>query len=243
LVAVLPSTDSTNAEALRRLRLQSAPFVVVAERQTAGRGRRGRAWVSPFAENLYYSLVLRVEGGVTQLEGMSLVVGLAIAQAVRAFGVKNVGLKWPNDVLAGGCKLAGILLELSGDPADVCHLVIGVGINTNMLSGQQDIDQPWTSMRNELGVPIDRNQLVIELGNQLARYLALHREHGFCALLDEWEANHLWQGRMVSLSSGASTIKGVVLGVSHTGAIRLSVDGVELSFSGGELSLRLSDDS
>jgi BirA family biotin operon repressor/biotin-[acetyl-CoA-carboxylase] ligase len=123
-VTVLPSVDSTNAEALRRIEVaQSLPFVVLAERQTSGRGRRGRSWVSPFGENLYYSLVLRVEGGMRQLEGLSLAVGLALLQVIRESGVVEAGLKWPNDVLVGERKLAGVLLELSGDPADVCHVV------------------------------------------------------------------------------------------------------------------------
>ena len=125
-VLVFDSIDSTNAEALRAIEHgQSAPFLVLAERQTAGRGRRGRKWVSPFAENIYYSLVLRIEGGMRQLEGLSLVVGLAVMQTLRELGVSAAGLKWPNDVLVGQKKIAGILLELVGDPADVCHVVLG----------------------------------------------------------------------------------------------------------------------
>ncbi|TKW77880.1 MAG: biotin--[acetyl-CoA-carboxylase] ligase, partial [Bradyrhizobium icense] len=122
----------------------------LAERQSAGRGRRGRPWVSPFAENLYYSLVLRIDGGMRQLEGLSLVVGLAVMRTLQAFGLKDVGLKWPNDVLADGRKITGILLELVGDPADVCHVVLGIGINVNM-QGNEQIDQQWASMRGEAG--------------------------------------------------------------------------------------------
>ena len=132
-VSINHSLDSTNAEALRAVdRGATAPFVVLAERQTAGRGRRGRQWVSPFAENIYYSLVLRMDGGMRQLEGLSLVVGLAVLSALREVGVSDVGLKWPNDVLVNNKKIAGILLELVGDPADVCHVVLGIGINVNM---------------------------------------------------------------------------------------------------------------
>jgi BirA family transcriptional regulator, biotin operon repressor / biotin---[acetyl-CoA-carboxylase] ligase len=244
-VSVLHSVDSTNSEALRHLEAgQSVPFVVLAERQAAGRGRRGRTWISPFAENLYYSLVLRVEGGVRQLEGLSLVVGLALLRALQGMGVDGAGLKWPNDLLVDGRKIAGILLELSGDPADVCHVVIGIGVNVNMLPGQAPpIDQPWTSMRAVLGRGIDRNELVSALNEQLMGYLGLHQERGFSALLEEWQDSHLWQGRQVRLAAGAQELVGVVLGVDVTGAIRLQVDGVERHFSGGELSLRLSDDS
>lgn len=234
--------DSTNAEALRLIAAgQSAPFMVLAERQTAGRGRRGRAWASPFAQNLYCSLVLRVEGGMRQLEGLSLVVGLAVRETLISMGVPKAGLKWPNDVLVDNRKVSGVLLELVGDPADVCHVVLGIGINANMQ--QNDIDQAWTSLSLETGRRIDRNELVALLGGNLEKYLARHREHGFSDLQGEWEAAHLWRGRPVSLIAGSSSVDGIALGIDHRGALRMEIDGVEKSFSGGELSLRLRDDS
>ena len=242
-VFIHETIDSTNAEGLRLAgEGQIAPFLVLAERQSAGRGRRGRQWVSPFAENLYYSLVLRVDGGMRQLEGLSLVVGLAVMRTLQAFGVKDVGLKWPNDVLVRGQKITGILLELVGDPADVCHVVLGIGINVNMQTNDQ-VDQMWTSMRREIGAAIDRNRLVALLSQQLQHELARHRRYGFAAFQEEWEQAHLWQGRSVSLVAGSMRIDGVVLGVDGQGGLRLEVDGVEKSFSGGELSLRLRDDS
>jgi len=241
-VLIHDEIDSTNAEALRLIASgQAAPFLVLAERQSAGRGRRGRAWLSPFAQNLYYSLVLRVEGGMRQLEGLSLVVGLAVRQTLISLGVVSAGLKWPNDVLVDNRKVAGILLELVGDPADVCHVVLGIGINVNMQ--EADIDQAWTSLALECGQLIDRNQLVALLSDNLQAYLARHREQGFSGLQAEWEEAHLWQGRPVSLIAGVNSIDGTVLGVDRQGALRLEVDGVEKSFSGGELSLRLRDDS
>ncbi|PTT61483.1 bifunctional biotin--[acetyl-CoA-carboxylase] synthetase/biotin operon repressor, partial [Pseudomonas sp. HMWF007] len=242
-VTVFDSIDSTNAQALRAIgQGQVAPFLVVAERQIAGRGRRGRKWVSPFAENLYYSLVLRIDGGMRQLEGLSLVVGLAVMQTLRKLGVADVGLKWPNDVLVDSKKIAGILLELVGDPADVCHVVLGIGINVNMQAADE-VDQQWTSMRLESGKSFDRNALVVELSNQLQAYIQRHQVGGFSVLQAEWEENHLWQGRMVSLIAGVNQIDGVVLGIDNQGALRLKVNGMEKVFSGGELSLRLRDDS
>lgn len=242
-VTVLDSVDSTNAEALRAIGQGGlAPFLVLAERQVSGRGRRGRKWVSPFAENLYYSLVLRIDGGMRQLEGLSLVVGLAVLQALRNFGVPSAGLKWPNDVLVGSKKIAGILLELVGDPADVCHVVLGIGINVNMQLADE-VDQQWTSIRLESGKSSDRNALVVELSEQLSAYIQRHQADGFSVLQAEWEANHLWQDRPVSLIAGSSQVDGVVLGIDSQGALRLKVSGVEKVFSGGELSLRLRDDS
>jgi len=242
-VLVYETIDSTNAEALRLIgQGRSTPFLVLAESQTAGRGRRGRQWISPFAENLYYSLVLRVEGGMRQLEGLSLVVGLAVMRVLQALGVKGVGLKWPNDILVSDHKVAGILLELVGDPADICHVVIGIGINVNMQANAQ-VDQAWTSLRRETGKEVDRNHLVVALGKQLGHELERHRQHGFTVFRDEWEQAHAWQGREASLIAGNTRIDGIVRGIDAQGGLRLEIEGVEKSFSGGELSLRLRDDS
>lgn len=237
------SLDSTNAEALRMVgQGVAAPFVVLAERQTAGRGRRGRNWVSPFAENIYYSLVLPVTRGMRQLEGLSLVVGLAVLNALREVGVSGGGLKWPNDVLVGNKKIAGILLELVGDPADVCHVVLGIGINVNMRSSSA-VDQAWTSAYLEVGRPMDRNALVMTLSESLMRFLKIHEVSGFSSLKEEWELNHLWQEREVTLIAGMHEVVGKVLGVDQQGALRMNINGVEKIFNGGELSLRLRHDS
>ncbi|PKH17922.1 MULTISPECIES: bifunctional biotin--[acetyl-CoA-carboxylase] ligase/biotin operon repressor BirA [Pseudomonas] len=242
-VHIYDSIDSTNAEALRMVDVARAvPFLVLAEQQMAGRGRRGRKWVSPYAQNIYYSLVLRIEDGLRQLEGLSLVVGLAVIQALRESGVQDVVLKWPNDVLVGRKKIAGILLELVGDPADICHVVLGIGINVNMQRAAE-VDQQWTSVQLEAGSAADRNALVARVSLQLQHYLDRHRASGFAALQEEWERNHAWQGRAVSLIAGVNRVDGVVLGVDRQGALRLDVDGVEKTYSGGELSLRLRDDS
>ncbi|MEO4047002.1 bifunctional biotin--[acetyl-CoA-carboxylase] ligase/biotin operon repressor BirA [Pseudomonas sp. CAU 1711] len=242
---VFDSLDSTNAEVLRRLAEGApAPLLVLAERQESGRGRRGRSWVSPFGENLYYSLGLRLEGGAFALDGLSLSVGLAVARALQEAGVVDVGLKWPNDLLVGGRKIAGVLLELSGDPAGACQVVIGIGVNVNMLPGAAvAIDQPWTSLRERSGQLVDRTELALLLGCWLRRYLERHEREGFAALREEWESCHLWQGREVSLLAGAQRIDGIVLGVDRQGALRMDVAGQERQFSGGELSLRLRDDS
>jgi BirA family biotin operon repressor/biotin-[acetyl-CoA-carboxylase] ligase len=171
--------------------------------------------------------------GVATVQSMDNVAGPAYAAGIR-----------PNDVLVADRKLAGILLEISGDPADVCHVVIGIGLNVNMLAAEHGaIGQPWTSMRAELGHLLNRNELVNELNRQLSRYLEIQLRDGFSALQDEWQASHLWQGRQVALTAGGEPIVGEVAGVDCSGAIRLRVNGAERSFSGGELSLRLRDDS
>lgn len=238
-IHVFDSIDSTNAEAMRLVaKGVPLPLVVLAEQQTAGRGRRGRKWVSPFAQNLYYSLALRVEGGMRQLEGLSLLVGLAVVRMLREMGIENAGLKWPNDILVGRHKLAGVLLELTGDPADVCHVVIGIGINVNMQLSEE-VDQSWTSMMLQLGEGLDRNKVSASLSGALNEYLAGYRQKGFSAYKDEWERNHLWQNEPVTLLSGSNPIEGTVVGVDAVGALRLKVGEHICVFSGGELSLRL----
>ncbi|MFG0379845.1 bifunctional biotin--[acetyl-CoA-carboxylase] ligase/biotin operon repressor BirA [Pseudomonas sp. zbq_18] len=236
------SLDSTNAEALRQLAVgASSPLLVIAEAQDGGRGRRGRGWISPFGENLYYSLGLRLESGYP-LDGLSLTVGLAVQRVLSAMNV-DVGMKWPNDLLVGGRKIAGILLELSGEPGGAYQLVIGIGINVNMLPGRVDIDQAWTSLRAERGHFVDRTLLAVALGRSLRDYLLRHEREGFAGLREEWEAVHVWRGLEGRLLAGAKCTDGRILGVDDQGALRFEVAGRELQFSGGELSLRLRDDS
>lgn len=236
--------DSTNAEALRQLGAGvCGPFIVLAERQLSGRGRRGRRWVSPFAENLYYSLAWPIVGGARQLQGLSLVVGLAVLQSLRVFGVVQAGLKWPNDILVGGRKISGVLLELVGDLADLCNVVVGVGVNVNMLSVVDDIDQPWTSMALITGGSIDRNAFVCELGSQLNSYLCKHQQLGFSAFISEWNHNDLWAGCSVAVTTTAQVSYGTVCGVDETGALILQVGAERQVFSGGEISLRLGNDT
>jgi BirA family biotin operon repressor/biotin-[acetyl-CoA-carboxylase] ligase len=242
-VFIYDSVGSTNAVAMKLIaENQATPFVVMAERQTAGRGRRGRKWVSPYAANIYYSLAVRIEGGMRQIEGLSLLIGLAVLKTLRDAGVKSAGLKWPNDVLVGRRKVAGILLELVGDPADVCHVIVGVGINVNMRA-TEEVDQLWTSVRLELGRVSDRNHLSGQLTCNIESYLSVHQKSGFEAFMAEWESNHLWQGCAVQLLAGAQIVDGVVLGIDARGALRLRVGQEEKVFSGGELSLRLRDDT
>ncbi|MFF7709746.1 bifunctional biotin--[acetyl-CoA-carboxylase] ligase/biotin operon repressor BirA [Pseudomonas sp. NPDC007930] len=234
---------STNAQALKLVtERRNQPCLVLAESQSAGRGRRGRQWVSPFGVNLYYSLALPIEGGMHRIEGLSLVVGLAVQAALLEAGVNNAALKWPNDVLVGGRKIAGILLEMVGDPADLCHVVLGIGINVNMKLAPE-VDQAWTSLQLCKGAMVDRNALVLALTQQLWAYLEKHRLQGFTALRGEWERNHAWQGREVTVHAGVHQTSGTVLGIDDHGALRLHVDGQERVFNGGELSLRLRDDS
>src|SRR5690606_2947354 len=132
---LLPSVDSTNAHVLRQLQAGTLALppgrshACLAERQSAGRGRRGRQWVSPFGHNLYLTLLQRFDSGAASLDGLSLAVGVALVRALREWHIPHLALKWPNDLLCREAKLAGILIEISGDVTGQCQLLIGVGLN------------------------------------------------------------------------------------------------------------------
>lgn len=242
-VFVFNSIDSTNEQAKRLLPTCNAPLVVFAEHQTQGKGRRGREWVSPFAQNLYLSFVWPVTAGLNQIDGLSLVVGLAVLKSIKRVSGIEAQLKWPNDVLIDGRKVAGILLELLGDPAELCHVVIGIGVNINMLDSSDAIDQDWTSLIKEVGERIERVAFAQMILEELDLYLEKQKKYGFSSMRAEWLAYSAWQGRNVQLQMGNNSVQGQVLGVGDKGEICLLVDGEERKYLGGEISLRLQHDS
>jgi BirA family biotin operon repressor/biotin-[acetyl-CoA-carboxylase] ligase len=236
---VRQSVDSTNAQAMTRASAGGAHgYVCLAEHQTAGRGRRGRAWVSPFAQSLYCSVVVEFDGGAAALEGLSLAVGVALVRAIKQLGAADVGLKWPNDVLWRGRKLAGILLEMTGDPAGLCQVVVGVGLNVRMAeAAAESIDQPWTDM-NQVLPSVSRNELAVAMLDHLLPVLAVYHLQGFPAYRAEWEAAHVFAGQEVRLLTGNDELQGAALGVTDSGALRLKIGDTVAEFNGGEVSLR-----
>jgi BirA family biotin operon repressor/biotin-[acetyl-CoA-carboxylase] ligase len=170
---VHPVIDSTNAELLRQAGQGiSEGTVCTAEQQTAGRGRRGRQWVSPFGRNIYLSVLWEFAAGPSALEGLSLAVGVAVARALSNCGVDNVRLKWPNDVFIGDAKLGGILLEMKSNAEGVCQVVVGVGINVAMPEeASAAIDQPWVDIARN-GETTDRSRLLAALLDELLPMLA-----------------------------------------------------------------------
>lgn len=239
--------DSTNAQAQRLLVEAGSrqPLICISERQTSGRGRRGRAWVSPYGQNIYMTLVEPFTDGAQGLEGLSLIVGIVLADALESCGYPQVCLKWPNDLLIDNRKLAGILIEIAGDLTSDCVAVIGVGINVLMqpLVGAQ-IDQAWTSLLQAGGSgELDRNKLIAGFSEKLLIALARFRREGFQAFIAEWDRRDAWLGRPVSIVSGSNTLNGVHQGVNERGALKLlTVDGPVL-VNGGEVSLRVNNAS
>lgn len=239
-IAVHQVADSTNLLAMRDVQQGiAAGGVYLAEYQTAGKGRRGRTWASPFGRNLYLSLVWRFTQGAAALEGLSLVVGLAMVRAIDSLGIKDVQLKWPNDLLHDARKLAGILLEMQGDASGECQVVIGIGVNVNMPEeAETAIDQPWIDLARLSGAPVSRNQLVSAILNELIPVLVEFSDNGFEAFKAEWESRHAFQRLPVKLLLGGKEIHGECLGVDARGALIVDHEqGVE-HFYAGEISVR-----
>jgi BirA family biotin operon repressor/biotin-[acetyl-CoA-carboxylase] ligase len=240
-IDVFHSLESTNTFAREQAAKRDyAGSVVFAERQTAGRGRRGKEWLSPFGASIYMSVLWDFEQGAQALQGLSLGVGVAVRRALLELGLADVSLKWPNDIYVKGKKLGGILLEMVGDPEGHCSVVIGIGINVSMpIAIGQNIDQPWTDLDSESLSAFSRNKLAASLIDEIFTLLADFETVGFSAYRDEWESADAFSGLQCAIITPRETVSGVLSGVDNNGAVRLRLaDGSIQRFIGGELSLR-----
>lgn len=235
-VEILSYLDSTNAYLMQKA-AAGAPqgSSVFAEFQTGGRGRRGRNWQMGWGEGLAFSLLWRFEEGAVALSGLSLAVGVALVRGLVEFGVDQIQLKWPNDLLYAGRKLGGILIEIHGDVNGPCAAVIGVGIN---VQHPRDIAQPVADL-HETGIEsLDRNRLAAFLLHALQSTLQTFTADGFVALRDDWLRYHAYNERTLRLTSGTSTIEGMFAGLGDDGALMLKTHkGIE-RFVVGDVSLR-----
>lgn len=229
---------STNSFLLDHITELKNGDVCVAEYQSAGRGRRGRTWVSPYGHHLYFSLFWTFPQGMAQAMGLSLVVACTLVEVLKSFGVENIGVKWPNDIYLDNKKLAGILIEMSGQADSQCQLIIGVGVNMAMSEEQgKGIDQPWSDLSELVDMP-DKTALVIALQKQLKRDIQLFEREGLAAFKTRWQAADLFYGREIRLLMGEKSVEGICRGVDEQGAVLLeTADGVQ-AFIGGEISLR-----
>ncbi|WP_409161729.1 bifunctional biotin--[acetyl-CoA-carboxylase] ligase/biotin operon repressor BirA [Pectobacterium sp. B2J-2] len=237
-VTVLPVVDSTNQYILERLDTLSSGDACLAEYQKSGRGRRGRQWFSPFGANLYLSLYWRLEQGPAAAIGVSLVIGIVMAEVLHKLGADGVRVKWPNDLYLKDRKLAGILVELTGKTGDAAHLVIGAGINLQMRKPASDtISQDWINLQ-EAGIDINRNMLASTLISELRNALAIFELQGLEPFIPRWEKLDNYFNRQVRLIIGNREIYGVDRGIDPQGALLLENDGLVTPYIGGEISLR-----
>lgn len=225
-VQVIGEIDSTNAALMRRAALDATPAALLAEAQTAGRGRRGKAWQSPPGANLYLSLAWPIRDAA----GLSLAVGVACAEALR---LPQVRVKWPNDLMVGDCKLGGVLIELAGGIA-----VIGIGLNVHMPDdAAARIDQPWTDLA-ALGALESRNPLAARLIDALVAALLEFEARGFAAFATRWRALDGLAGREVRVASGDQVHHGIAAGVADDGGLRVALPEGERVFHSADVSVR-----
>jgi BirA family biotin operon repressor/biotin-[acetyl-CoA-carboxylase] ligase len=239
-VEVVPETGSTNADLLARAPGLAAPVLLVAENQTAGRGRAGRSWLSSSGGSLTFSLAWHFDGGPQRLAGLPLAVGVALAESLARLGVQ-VQLKWPNDLLKDGNKLAGILIETQAAPDGGTWTVIGVGLNLVMPDeleeqiGRTVAAVPWLAQ-------MDRDALMAALLDGLAASLREFAGAGFGAFAARWNLRHAYQGQTVRIiDHGAVLHEGVAAGVDDGGRLLLDTDAGRITIVAGDVSLRVKE--
>ncbi|HYW05086.1 MAG TPA: bifunctional biotin--[acetyl-CoA-carboxylase] ligase/biotin operon repressor BirA [Gammaproteobacteria bacterium] len=240
---IFPQIASTNAHLLD-LPASAGPRparACLAEHQSAGRGRRGRAWLSPFAANIYLSVRWRFDETPPGLSALALCIGVASAEALHAAGAGDVRVKWPNDLLWQDRKLGGVLLEIRGEAAGRCDVVVGIGLNVSMPpEAGRGIDQPWVDLDEVLGGRRPhRNDLAAGLLERLTAALARFGEGGFTPFRARWAGVDAIAGREVDLQRGDATVTGIADGVDDEGALRLRVGDRIVRYVSGDVSLRI----
>ncbi|MCA3132885.1 MAG: biotin--[acetyl-CoA-carboxylase] ligase [Rhodocyclaceae bacterium] len=239
-VQVAEAVDSTNTQLLAAA-AAGAPTgsVLAAELQTGGRGRRGRAWTSGLGSSLTFSLLWRFEQGAAGLSGLSLAVGVAVAQALAAAGASGIGLKWPNDILFQGRKLGGILVELQGDALGPAAAVVGIGINVRLPAPlRAAVEQPVADLA-EAGCIPERNGLLAGLLARLAEVMERFTAEGFGPFESAFRALHVLHGQAAQvLLPDGRVLQGVVEGTGGDGALLLRTAQGVVRLHGGEASLR-----
>jgi BirA family biotin operon repressor/biotin-[acetyl-CoA-carboxylase] ligase len=237
---VLLNTESTNSYLLNKASDHMGKrYAVLAEKQESGRGRRGRTWVSPFGKNIYLSMLWSFSGGIASLEGLSLVIAIAVERALTELGVDDAKLKWPNDVYLDNKKLSGILLEVSGEYSGHCQVVIGIGLNIKLSAyDTKSIDQPWAQLSEHLG-DVDRNTIAATMINHLIKAIEQFDKFGFESFKDYWTERDAFLNQEVDLILPHFTRSGIAKGVNGKGELLLQTETGLESVSAGELSLRL----
>ncbi len=238
-LTVLDTVDSTNTWLMSQP--GDFPAVCLAELQTAGRGRRGRQWISPFAANLYLSLGWQFDDLPPGFTALGMVAAIGAVRALHRLHLDGIAIKWPNDLMAAGQKLGGILVDMQGEPSGRVRAVTGIGINVRMPdAAAARIDQPWTDLARLTHEALpDRNRLAAALIEELMTALQLFAVRGFAAFAAEWHALDCTVGHAVNLEHQQQTIRGTAIGVDQDGALLLHTESGTHRFVSGDISLRV----
>ena len=208
--------------------------VCISEMQKGGKGRRGKVWVSPFGKNIYLSVAFDLQGGVEVLNGLSLVIGLAVIRVLKKLGLSNAVLKWPNDIWIDSRKAAGVLVELQGEATTGWRIVAGIGLNVAMDENDgKGIDQPWVSIAQSISS--GRGQVAGMMISALIAVLEEYQANGFKGFMSEWDDSDFLKGKSIESSGG---VKGIAVGINAQGALLVeTTDGLK-SINAGEISVR-----
>ena len=239
-VEVLTSTQSTNSDLRARVSSLTEPLLLTTENQTAGRGRSGRSWHTAAGDSLSFSLAWPFAGSVDRMTGLPLATGVAVAEALHALGWP-VQLKWPNDLLLGGKKLGGVLIETASHSLNAAQVwvVIGVGINVHPnVQRDADVDNPVAFLSDQ---PLDRNQLLAKMADSLCEMLVEFNHHGLSPFVDRWHALHAHQDQSVVLHERGQLLhEGIARGITSNGSLILDTAQTRLTIMAGDVSLRTS---
>lgn len=237
-LTVLNVIDSTNQYIKQHQQNLLNGHVCLAEAQTAGRGRLGRHWVSPYGASMYLSMHWAFSTGYQSIGGLSLAVGVAIVNALKKIGLTEAKLKWPNDIYVFGKKLAGVLIEVEGQIGAACQCVIGIGINVNLPGSVTQIDQPYIDINTALAKQIDRNEFAAILIDELLVSLSLFESNGLLPFIAQWQEADVFANRAVNLTIGQNITSGIARGIDATGALLIETKDGLRAYQGGEISVR-----
>lgn len=239
LIDVVESLESTN-DYLKDYKDAKQERICLAEHQTKGKGRLKRSWHSPFGQNIYLSFFYSFQKDVSELAGLSLLISLAVVKTLKQYYAQGEFLvKWPNDVVYKGKKLAGSLIELQAEANGLSYAIIGIGVNVNMMHAKNNqINQEWTSLREISKTYIDRNSLCVSLINNLVEYIRLFEVDGFSQFMKEWQKADYLQDKQITVKCMSNAIQGIAKGISPQGNLLLQLkDGVIKAFSSGDTSI------
>ena len=240
-IRVFEETASTNdvIEKLARDGVKEG-VVVFAEAQTKGRGRLGRKWISPTHKGLWFSVLLRPDLRPQEATQLTVMSATALARAIKMETGLQPEIKWPNDILIGGKKVAGILTEMSAELDRVKQIILGIGVDVNLTATEfpPDLRKIATSLRIETGAPVSRPQLAAAILRELDRDYARIGSGDFAALADEWEENCTTIGRAVTINIGARQVRGVAEALGEDGALLVRTEHGRLEpIIGGDVTL------
>nr|WP_040925061.1 biotin--[acetyl-CoA-carboxylase] ligase [Saccharibacillus kuerlensis] len=240
-LTVLPKIDSTQTEAEKKARNGAAEgTLVVAEEQTSGRGRQGRVWHSPPGRGVWMSTVLRPEGPLTAVPQLTLLAAVAVCRAIRGVSGVEAGIKWPNDLLANGRKLCGILLEAVVEDGRVRHCIMGIGIDANLEEGDypEELQDKVTSLLRESGTEVDRSALIAAVMNEFEQLYMLYAQEGFEPIRLLWESLSVTLGREIVVRDVRGERRGTAHGLGEQGELLMKTeDGALIPVYSGDIEI------